>query len=186
MSSVLTFSLQLRAWASIGAFGLLVLQSHLPEEPYLSCRSGLASEGSKYIGSGSGLSGSALGSSGLLGGGGVGGGTGAGGLDLGNGISGVGGSLGSNLAQITPPGITRSYQEQESSGRLGSGAAADGPPLTGPLPKLVKVFGAKTEGAFAVFAAPDDDSVRRAIGTDESLACEPEQLSHAYSSPVAL
>jgi hypothetical protein len=71
-------------------------------------------------------------------------------------------------------------------GSGGESAHNDGGAMTGPLPLMVKVFGAKTEGAFATMAAGDDDSVRRAIAVCYQLAKQQSRFDCVVASPDPL
>jgi len=187
----LSTSLQLRAWASVGAFVLLVLQSHFPEEPLLACSSTYSN--GRLDGS---LDRHSIGSSGRF-----------------DSAGGVGG--GSGLSQLLPPprpslsrdsggagtfgydnnGVERNIDNSGAggsssgggaSGGRGNGAVAEIAPMTGPLPQMVKVFGAKTEGAFATMSAGDDDSVRRAIAVCYQLSKQQSSFDCLVASPDPL
>jgi len=165
MTNWILLSLNLRAWATLGAFVLLLLQSHFPDDPLLSACARSSSAG---FGGAGGVGSDAPGSStGFLAASGRAPDASAASGVLGGVVGGVGGSLANALS--APLGSAQMGLGSGGGGGGGSGGsggsggaltAVVASPLTGPPPSMIKVFGAATEGAFAVLAGSDDDSVR--------------------------
>jgi len=168
MSGLIKFSLHLRAGSGLATLALLFLQPHFPHNPYLSCDNGgwQPSASSLDISTSSGGS-----------------------TSLGSPVSPL--SLSSHpeqdsknaFHQLVPPPRNRvvggALGGRGSKGKVG--VSAEMSPFTGPLPKMVKVPGARSEGAFAVVAAGDDDSVRRALAVCYQLG----KMRTAYDRVVA-